>query len=517
MLNTPAGKRKRSYLQKFLFPAAILSLTALSNLAWANSRLADAASQGDSRSVESLLAAKADVNATQADGMTALHWAVRRGDIEIMDWLLKAGANARAETHYGITPLHIACGNGNAAEITRLLASGAQANEATPGGETPLMTASRTGKVPAIQVLLDHGATVNAHENERGQTALMWAAIENHVDAAKLLLAHGAEVNAQTTVSSPEGEMQLGRPGQGSGAGITRQRALPSPTGAMTALLYAARQGWQPMAQVLLDAGADINLASANGSTPLLVAILNNHVQLAQFLLDHHADPNRADFYGRAALFAAVEMRNLDYVRFDPDPEPDPGDPLKLIQALLARGASPNTRAKVTPVRGFMQNDASWIDLDGQTPFLRAALTGDVTVMRMLLASGADPNIATTGGTTALMLASGLNWVRGRTRSHSDQEYKEAIELCIEHGADVNAKNSLGLTAMHGAANRGADFIVELLVAHGASVDVKDNEGRTPMTFAEGVFLAIYPPMPKPSTIALLQKLSAQTTAERHP
>jgi ankyrin repeat protein len=154
-----------------------------------------------------------------------------------------------------------------------------------------------------------------------------------------------------------------------------------------------------------------------------------------------------------------------------------------------------------------MQFDASWVNFDGQTPFVRAALSGDIEVMRLLLESGADPNIATSQGTTALMAAAGINWIPGQTSSYSEAGYVEAVKLCLERGADVNAANSLGLTAMHGAANRGWESVIQILAGHGARLDVKDIAGRTPMIFAQGIFLAVRPPEAKPKAVALLQKL----------
>jgi ankyrin repeat protein len=183
---------------------------------------------------------------------------------------------------------------------------------------------------------------------------------------------------------------------------------------------------------------------------------------------------------------------------------------MDLIKALLERGANPNARTNTTPPRGFMQGTASWVSFDGQTPFLRAALAGDVTLMHLLLKYGADPNIATYESSTALMAAAGVNWVVAQTFSRSNDEYLEAARLCLELGADVNAVNSQGFSPMHGATNRGFDEMVQLLAAYGSKLDVKDKQGRTPMTFAEGVFLAVQPPVRKPKTIALLEELMKQ-------
>jgi len=477
-----------------------------------DTRLADAAMRSDRESVRTLLQQKADVNATQPDGTTALHWAVRQNDLETVQLLIRSGAKPNPVTRYGVTPFYFACENGNAAIIDVLIRAGVDPNLANPGGETALMTASRTGKEEAVKLLLDRGAAVNARESVRGQTALMWAVLENHPNIVKLLLARGADINAQTDVAIPDGTS--GKPEAKSGdigahgPGIYRPRAVPSPSGAMTVLHFAARDGNLEMAQLLVDAKADIERPSANGTRPLVVAITNNHIELAMFLLEKGADPNAADdFFKRTPLFAAVEMRNPDFTRESPPAAPDPRDPMDLIKALLARGANPNAQVNTTPVRGFMQGSASWTNFDGQTAFIRAALNGDVTLMELLLEHGADPNIKTYEGSTALMAAAGVNWVVAQTYSRSENEYLDAAKLCLEKGADVNAVNNQGFTAMHGATNRGFDKMVQLLADHGSKLDVKDKQGRTPMTFAEGVFLAVQPPVRKPSTIALLEKL----------
>jgi len=477
-----------------------------------DTRLIDAVMRSDRGTVRALLQTKIDVNTAEPDGTTPLHWAVRRDDVETAQLLIRAGAKIDASTRYGITPLYLAAVNGNATVIDLLLKSGADPDAANPGGETPLMTAARTGKIDSVTLLLDRGAAINSKERVRGQTALMWAVVENHPDVVKLLISRGADLNAQTSVSVPDGTNGAPQATSGDigahGPGIYRSRAVPSPSGAMTALLFAARDGNLEMARILVDAKADVNRPSANGTPPIVVAITNNHIELAMFLLDRGADPNASDrFYKRTPLFAAVEMRNPDYTRDTPPPVADARDPMDLIKALIARGADPDARANTTPFRGFFQVSANWANFDGQTPFLRAALSGDVTLMRFLLEHGADPNLTTNDGATALMAAAGINWVVAQTYSRSDAEYLEAAKLCLEKGADVNATNSQGFTAMHGAANRGFDAMIRLLAEHGAKLDVKDKQGRTPMTFAEGVFLAVQPPVRKPGTIALLEQL----------
>src|ERR1700722_7369030 len=443
------------------------------------------------------------------DGTTALHWAVRHDDLKAAEALIKAGADVKAVNRYGVTPINLAATNGSAAMIRKLLDAGVDPNSANPGGETALMTAARVGKVDAVKLLLDRGASVQSKDAVHGQTALMWAVLENHADVVELLLARGADVNAHTNVSITKGEYVPARPAAASGNGIIRQRALPTPNGGMTPLLFAIRDGNVPMMRLLLDHSADLSQSSGNHTSPLLIALLNGQVAMATELVNKGADVNAADDYHRAALFAAIDLRNFNHEKYGDLPT-DGRDPLELIKALLKKDANPNLRTDTTPVHGLMQFDASWVNFDGETPFVRAALSGDIEVMRLLLESGADPNIATTQGSTALMAAAGINWIPGQTYTRSEAEYVEAVKLCLERGAPVNASNSLGLTAMHGAANRGWESVIQILADHGAQVDPKDKEGRTPMVFAKGIFLAVRPPVAKPEAIALLEKLSKQ-------
>jgi ankyrin repeat protein len=451
----------------------------------------------------------ADARVADPDGTTPLHWAARHDDLKAADALIKSGADVNAATSYGVTPINLAATNGSAAMIRKLLDAGVDPNSANPGGETALMTAARTGKMDAVTLLLYRGANINAKDNLHSQTALMWAVLENHADVVELLLARGADINAHTQVTITPGEYVPARPAAASGNGIIRQRALPTPNGGMTPLLFAIRDGNADMMRLLLDRGAHINEPSGNHTTPLLIALLNGQVAMATELLDRGADPNAADDYHRAALFAAIDLRNFNHEKYGDLPT-DGRDPLDLIKTLLKKSANPNLQTDTFPVHGLMQFDASWVNFDGETPFVRAALSGDIEVMRLLLENGADPNIATTQGSTALMAASGINWIPGQTYTRSEADYVEAVKLCLDRDAPVNASNSLGLTAMHGAANRGWVSIMQILADHGAKIDAKDKEGRTPMVFAQGIFLAVRPPVVKPEAMALLKKLSNQ-------
>ncbi len=481
-----------------------------------DARLAEAAMREDGAAVRALVQQKADVNGTLPDGATALHWAAEADDVETVGLLIQAGANAKAQDRYGFTPLYFAATNGNAAIIRKLLAAGADPNAADANGETALMTATRSGNVDALKVLLQHGANVNAKDSVTQQTALMWAARSHFAAEVPLLLEYGAEVNAQTRKGKTPAPRPPGAGGGSHGVGIVRsgwpEQGFQGETpGGMTPLLYAARDGRLDIVRLLVAAKADVQQADVNGITPLLMAITNNHLDVAQFLLQNDAAPNAADWWGRTPLYAAVEIRNRDYGRNEEHAIDRPAA-LDLIQALLDRGANVNARTKeVPPIRRFVTplGDLSWVDFTGQTPFLRAALAGDITLMRLLLDKGADPNIATFAGTTPLMAAAGVNWVVGQTFTESKEAVMEAVQLCVDKGADVNAKNSMGVTAVIGAANRGADDILELLVKMGARLDIKDNEGRTPLVWAQGVFLATNAPQEKPSTMALIKKLMA--------
>ena len=484
----------------------------------ANLNLADQATTGDTVAVRTMIQQGADVNAVAADGTTALHWIVRADDLELAALLIQAGAHVNVADRYGVTPLALACANGNAAMVRKLLEAGANANAADGAGETVLMTAAKIGNTDVLELLLDHGAKVNAREPLWQSTALMLAVRANQPAAVQLLLDRGAEVDARTRIGEKPARRPPNAGGGSHGLGINRggvpeSGSQPPTPGGMTAVLYAVRDGRFPIARMLLTKGADVNLADANGIPPLQMAISNGQTELAEFLLDHGAKVNAADDYGRTALWLAVEFRDLEYDRAGVQGV-NRASVLELIERLIAHGADVNARTTdVPPTRRFIMplGDLSWVSFIGQTPFLRAAQSADLTVMHLLLDHGADPNIATVEGTTALMAAAGVNWMTGQTYTESKEAQLEAVKLCFEKGGSVNAVNSMGLTSMHGAANRGSDEIIEFLARHGAQLDAKDKQGRTPMDFAEGVFLETNPPERKPGTVALLQKLMGQT------
>jgi uncharacterized protein len=500
------------------------------------SPLAEAAARGDLPTVRTLLAEHSlDVNAFGRDGTPALHWAVRVGNREMAERLIDAGADVNAANRYGLLPLHLAIAAGDPALTRLLLEKGADVTRPDRTGEPPLTLAARVGDPAIAAALLEHGAAVDARDPKFGQTALMVAAREGHAELAELLLDSGAESNAQTNAAEPPRFVPPSEspPGLSKGIGIVRagwpeDRGKRFPAeGSKTPLLYATRAGHLDVVRLLVERGASLELADGNGITPLLNAILNasvfrvsragtsDHLAIANLLLDAGANLNASDWYGETPLWAAVDLRNLELG------PADKGTGLRaaaftLIERLLAAGANPNARTREFPhERRYIVavvGSVAWVDLTGQTPFLRAAAAGDLGVMRLLLEHGADPNIATDGSTTPLMVAAGVNWAVAETYDEGAEALLEAVKLTHELGNDVNAVNSMGIAAIHGAANRGANDVIEYLAANGARLDVADEQGRTPLDWAAGVFLATHPPVRKPETIALLERLQRERT-----
>ncbi|HUG72559.1 MAG TPA: ankyrin repeat domain-containing protein, partial [Steroidobacteraceae bacterium] len=464
------------------------------------------------------LKAGADPDAPGTFGTPALHWRVDADDLAGVRLLLKAGADANAVTERAVTPLELAIANGNAAMVQTLLQAGARTAQPEAGGAPLLMRAAEVGVPEVVELLLDHGMPVDARESQFNQTALMYAARAGHAGAVATLLAHGAEPNVATQVGRTPGfVLPNSMPGFGFGVGIIRggvpaDRGRREPTpGGLTPLHYAARNDHVDVARLLVKAGAEINAREANDITPLLMAVSNQGPTTAQFLLEHGGDVNARDWYGRSPLWEAVNVRNLYVHNATYKNGVDRGPMLTLIHALLAAGADVDARTSETPpIRHYLLEitlSLEWVDFTGQTPFLTAALAGDVTVMKLLLEHGADPHIGTFHGTSPLMAAAGVNWVVAQTWTEAPAQLLEAVKLCHALGMNVNQANSMGVTALHGAANRGSDDIIRFLVEKGADLTAQDNEQRTALDWAGGVFLATHPPEAKPSSVALITSL----------
>lgn len=446
--------------------------------------LADAIEKKDLAAARALIR-DTNVNAAQADGMTALHWAVRHDEIDTAKALLAAGADPKAQNRYGITPLSIACTNGNATVIRLLLAAGADANAPLRGGETPLMTAARTGKLEAVKALLAHGADVNAHLRP-AQTAIMWAAAEGHTDVVETLLAAGADFRA------------------------------PLPSG-FTPLLFAARAGHTAIVQLLIQAGVDVNEAMQpeksggkmmprKGTTALTMAITNGHFELASLLLDLGANPGDMRS-GYTPLHMLTWVRKPDSGESEHGlPKPEGSGNVtseELIRKLVAFGADVNARLKGGPA------GSGRIARKGCTPFMLAADTADTPYMKLLVELGADPTITNAEGCTPIMAAAGLGTRTAEEEAGTEEEALEAVAYLLSLGADINAVSAeRGDTAMHGAAFANFPKVVKFLHENGAKIEIwnqKNKRGWTPLQVAEGHRFGNF----KPSfeTIAAIKEL----------
>jgi len=467
----------------------------------ADLRLVDAVKRQDKQALRSLLRERVDVNARQGDGATALAWAADRNDLEAADLLIQAGADADAANEYGVTPLSLACGNGNGAMVERLLKAGANPNAARATGETPLMTCARVGAAEAVKLLLARGANANAKDAERGQTALMWAASQKHPEVVQALVDAKADVHARSAV------LPLYKPTRP----ITYSPNVhfPETKGGFTPLLFAAQAGDLESVRILLAAGARANDATPEAGSALVLATMNGHENVAHFLLDQGADPNIADGYGITALHWAVQegLKAMYGRPGEVDPYWEHPNMPELVKTLLVRGANPNARIKkdFDPyIHRFARNrpidlPAAWPT--GATPFLLAAASGDPGMMRLLLEGKADPGLATVQGLTPLMVAAGVgvDRVAGGTAGlapaviegrifppEEEKKYLEAIQVAVEHGADVNAPGPGGRTALHGAVLWGELGIIQYLAEKGADLEARDMYGQSALSIALG-------------------------------
>jgi ankyrin repeat protein len=472
-------------------------------------RLIAAVRRGDAAAVRALLAQRVPVNAAAPDGTTPLHWAAEADRADLVGLLLAAGAKADAVNRYGVAPLMLAATNGSAPVIDRLLRAGARASTASADGETVLMIAARTGRPDAVRLLLEGGADVNARERWQGETALMWAAANDHAEVVRLLAARGADLNATSTMPQfPKAKVDL-----------ATMVTTTLPKGGMTAAMYAARQGAAAGVRALADAGASLDATDPDGTTALNIAIINAHYEVAVLLAAKGANPNVGDAAGMTPLYAAVDMRHQEPLVNRPLAKPSGTlTPLDAIRALLDHKADPNLALK-TPLLMRQHNGGDPSLGDGATPLMRAAKVSDAELIGLFLDRGADPNRRLRNQTTALMIAVS----RAGRAAGPEQRTIDAARLLIARGADVNAVNDAGDSALHIAVTRG-DGLVRALVESGARLDIKDSSGRTPLDVANGVPAAggrgrggrgappapAAPAQPRESTVRLLQELAAR-------
>lgn len=514
--------------------------------------------RSDKEMVDLLLGAGANARAANREGSTPLWLASINGDAAIIAALLKAGADANEHLPLGRTPLMAASRTGNVEAIQVLLDHGADVNaRETLRGTTPLMWAADEGHAAAIQLLIQRGADFKARSDmtERGRGPALGKANDprKQVAAQGRALAAGRALDLRD-LSALRGDNN-GIGGQGAGGiargGRTRGgrapngratdgvdqgfdqnddaavaafgfrgRPAPKDGGALTPLVYAVRADDLDSVKVLLAAGADLNQVTGYGWSPLLVATQNRYYRLGAYLIDHGADVNLANQGGWTPLYLATDNRNIESGDY-PVRKGDM-DHLDFIKLLLDKGANVNARMKdSTETRTVFTNQ--WLDENGATAFLRASQSGDLVLMKLLLAHGADPKIDTVLHVTALEVAAGVGWVEGITYEWSPEATLEAVKMLLDLGLDVNAQADTGRTALHGAAHKGRTDVIQVLVDHGAKLDVRDygntdNRGGKlavhtwqPVDYADGlVRVGVQSAIPHPEAGLLLRKLMTE-------
>jgi ankyrin repeat protein len=514
--------------------------------------------RGDKELARILLRAGANVKAANRAGATPLWLASVNGDAELLGALIEGGADPNEKLPLGRTPLMIASRTGNVDAMKVLLDRGADVNaKETLRGTTPLMWAADEAHAPAVQLLIERGADIKARSNPapRGRGP----ALGKSNDPRKAVAAQGAALAAREASPDLGALRQLTEPGagrtgagragaagaggraggaggRGGGAvagadadtvddgvgavsGNNRGRQTPNDGGALTPLVYAVRANDIESVQVLLAAGADINQTTGYGWSPLLVATQNRYYKLGAYLLERGADPNLPNTGGWVPLYLATDNRNIESGDY-PVRKGDM-DHLAFIRLLLDKGASVNARVKdSTETRTVFTNQ--WLDENGATAFFRASQSGDLELMKLLLARGADPKIATVLGVTALQVASGIGWVEGITYEWSTKSTFEAVKMLLDLGLDPNAQADTGRVALHGAAHKGHTEVVQLLADRGATLNVRDygntdNRGGKlavhtwePVDYADGlVRVGVQSAIAHPETGLLLRKLMA--------
>ena len=417
-----------------------------------------------------------DINAAQADGMSALFWAVYHEEADMVSLLLNAGAEANVQNRYGLTPLIQSAITGNGEIISMLLDAGADANARTLQGDTALMNAAKAGTVDGVRALIEAGADVEAKDTYGFQTPLMWAASANQAEIVRILAENGADVNARSAELIFSGIQQGGVQGD-------------FPNGGLTSLHHAARDNGVETVEVLLALGADPNILDPQGISPLRVAATNENLDIAKILIEGGADLNDGSF---------VDIVEIPYKRFAMQHAASNYDNQTTVAELVELMIEMGVDVDSTPESGipvFSTNFVGAAGTSGQTALFNAAVGDRLDNVEMLLANGASPNSLSKRGSTPL--AAVLNVYSGYrppnvnngdviTTEPTLEEKMPIVEALFAHGADVNTSGENG-SILHGAASLGNDEVVEFLIEKGIDLAIKDSSNRTALDVASGV------------------------------
>jgi ankyrin repeat protein len=526
-----------------------------------------AAYRNDGALADLLIAAKADVNLANRNGVTPLRLAATNGSAEMIDKLLKAGASANETAPNGETPLMYAARNGNPAAVQVLLDAKAEVNAKEKlRGTTPLMWAADQTHPEAVKLLVAAGADVAATSNfdTKGNRAYLAPSIASRAKSAQGAGGPGQQgrnakgggnkgknkgggqneallkgKNAQAKAAAGEdADDDVVAQADAQAADFSFGRTRDQDGGGLTPLVFATRQNCLECARALLDAGADVNQTTHYGWTPLLTATQNRNYKLAAFLMERGANPNLRNNGGWSPLYLAADNRNIEMGDY-PTPKADM-DHLEFIKLLVAKGADVNVRVcgtSSTPeaCRGDSTETRTnftmqWLYEDGATPFLRAAQSSDVELMKFLLEHGADPKINTTNNVSPLAVAAGIAWVEGVTYERSKESNLEAVRMLLDLGLDPNIQDNDGRAALHGAGHKGRNDVVKLLVDRGAKLDLHDYGSRDtvngdmrgmtwlPLNYAQGlVRVGVQSAIAHPETAAFIKDLMAQKGLEIPP
>jgi len=483
-----------------LLVLALIVAGGLHSVNAAASALVDAAREGDGTAAAGLLGQGAAATETSDDGTTALHWAAYHDDVDLARALITAGADPNVTNEYGSFPLAEAASNGKPDMIRLLIEAGADVEAANGDGQTALMVIARTNAIEAARLLIEAGADVNRAETWREQTPLMWAAAQGQPGMIRLLLEHGAEPDVRAKANDWPRQVSA------------ESRRMYRPTGGLTPLLFAAREGCADCIVALLEGGADPDFTNPKNVTALYLAIDNAHMDAAKVLIEAGANVNKWDWWGRTPLWAAVDQHAVPSGGRADRLTPDATLPMEIIELLLAHGADPDLQLKLPPPYRSIVDDRGCDSMltTGMTPLLLAAKTFDAAAMKPLLAAGANYDLPNQDGVSPILAAAGLGSSSCDPRGYGpgiphyetsdvQQASIAALAALIEAGADVNSQAPIvtgpgsrfggrrtGQTALHGAVTWGWNDVVRYLVEQGARIDLADASGRTAYDVATG-------------------------------